>query len=117
VAKFRIQRPKFSLALAHGASATTKTASATINGILREVIIKTPASVDNTATMTLNIIDSDNFVVYTKSGVAANTNSINLLTNDQRVPLAGTQTIQIVFSAAQDTTDTTTMVVLLVEAA
>src|SRR5438270_2849830 len=111
----RIKRPKYSLSLTHGAGANTVQATATLNGLLREAIIKTPAAVDGAATLTLNIIDSDSFTVYTKSGIAANTNSINLLTNDLRVPLSGSYTIQIVFSANQTATDTTTAVVLLIE--
>src|SRR5947207_3320845 len=93
----RIKRPKYSLPLTHGASANTVSATATLNGLLREAIIKTPASVDGSATVTLNIIDVDGYTVYTKSGIAVNTNSINLLTNDLRVPLSGSYTIQIVF--------------------
>ena len=111
----RIKRPKYSLSLTHGASANTVSATATLNGLLREAIIKTPASVDGAATLTLNLIDVDNFTVYTKSAVAANTTSINLLTNDLRVPLSGAYTVQIVFSANQTATDTTTAVALLIE--
>jgi hypothetical protein len=111
----RIKRPKYSLALTHGAGANTVSATDTLNGILREAIIKTPVSVDGAATLTLNIIDVDSFTVYTKSAIAANTSSLNLLTNDLRVPLSGAYTIQIVFSANQTATDTTTAVVLVIE--
>jgi len=113
--RYGIRRPKYSIALTHGAGANTATATDTQYGILREVIIKTPTTVDGSATVTVNILDSDGFTIYTKSGVAANTTSINLLTNDQRVPISGSYTVQVVFSANQTATDTTTVVVLLIE--
>src|SRR5690242_807590 len=101
----RIKRPTYSLSLTHAAGANTVSATAILNGILREAIIKTPAAVDGAATLTLNLIDRDNYTVYTKSGIAANTTSINLLTNDLRVPLSGLYTVQIVFSVNQTATD------------
>lgn len=113
--KIRFQRRKVSLALVHGASATTASAAATLNGLLRQVIITTPAAVDGSATATVNILDSDSITIYTKSGVAVNTTSNNLLTGDLSVPLSGTQTVNVVFSAAQTATDTTTTVVLLID--
>lgn len=114
--KYRVGRPTYSLTLAHGASATTvSTSDSNQNGILREVIITTAAAVDSTATTTVNILDADSNVVYTKSGVAVNTVSINLLTQDLSVPLSGTITVQVVFSAAQTSADRTTKVVLLVD--
>lgn len=115
MSKFRIARNKYAIALTHGASATTATAAAAINGLLSEIIIVTPAAVDATATITVNIIDQDNVTVYTKSSIAANTTSVNLLANDAKVPLCGTQTVQIVFSAAQTVTDTTTSVICVVD--
>jgi hypothetical protein len=115
MSSFHISRRNTPVPLTHGASATTNQVAAAYNGILLEVIIKTPTAVDAAATITVNILDSDNNIVYTKSGIAANTTSINLLTNDLRVPLSGTQSIQVVFSAAQTATDTVTNVTLLIQ--
>lgn len=113
--KLRFRRPKKTVSLTHGASATTGTTSISENGLLREVIINAPATVDASATLTVNILDSDSNVIYAKTGIAAAATSINLLTNDLRVPLCGTETIQAVFSAAQTVTDTVTTVTLLVD--
>lgn len=113
--KIRFQRRTFALALTHGAGVTTASLAATLNGLLKQVIIKTPATVDGSATATINVLDSDSNIIYTKAAVAANTTSNNLLTGDLSVPLCGTQTVQVVFSANQTTTDSTTNVVLLVD--
>lgn len=114
----RVGRLKYSLILAHGASATTVSqdiSQENLNGILREVIITTAAAVDSSATTTVNILDADSNVIYTKSGIAVNTLSTNLLTQDLSVPLSGDITVQVVFSAAQTTADRTTKAVLLVD--
>jgi hypothetical protein len=113
--KFRYGRPQFQMPLTHGASATTVTQAASINGLLTQIKVKAPAAVDGAATLTVNILDSDSDVVYTKASIAANATSITLLTSDLRVPLSGTQSVQIVFSAAQTATDTLTVVTLVVD--
>lgn len=113
--QYRVQRTKNAIVLTHGASATTATASVALNGILLESFITTAAAVDSTATTTVNIKDSDGNVVYTKGSLAVDTTTKELLTADTRVPLSGTQTIEVVFSAAQTTADRTTTVVLLIE--
>lgn len=115
MSKFRISRKKYSLSLTHGAAATTASTTADLNGVLSEIIIKTPAAVDAGATATVNIIDSDTNTIYTKATLAANATSINLLTNDLKVPICGTVTVQVVFSAAQTATDTVTVVTLLID--
>ena len=111
----RIGRPKYSLALTHGASANTVTATDNHNGMLVEAIITTPAAVDGAATVTVNILDSDNNVVYTKGSLAANTTTKDLLAAGSQVPICGNYTVQVVFSANQTATDTTTTVVLLID--
>lgn len=114
----RVGRPEYSIVLAHGASATTASQLVDedrLNGILRQVIITTAAAVDSSATTTVNILDADGNVVYTKGTLAANATSINLLTQDLSVPLSGDITVQVVFSAAQTSADRTTKVVLLVD--
>lgn len=112
----RFGRLKFTLPLTHGASANTVTQNANyVNGLLRSAIVKAPASVDGSATLTLNILDVDSNIIYTKASIAANTTSINLLTQDLSVPIVGTYQVQIVFSANQTATDTSTGVVLIVD--
>jgi hypothetical protein len=113
--KQRFGRNKFTLALVHGAAATTVSTTTALNGLLRQVIVKAPAAVDAGATLTINIIDSDLTTIYTKATIAANTTSNNLLTMDLSVPLSGAQRIEIVFTAAQTVTDTSTVVTLLTD--
>lgn len=113
----RVGRLPYNVILAYATNATTVSQTITqenLNGILREVIITTPGTVDSSATVTVNVLDADSNVVYAKTGVAANTTSINLLTQDLSVPLSGNITLQVVFSASQ-TANRTTKVVLLVD--
>lgn len=112
----RIKRPSYNITVAHGASVTTAQITDTLNGILREAVITPPAAVDGAATISFSLKDLDGNIVYTKSGLAANSGaSINLLTNDLRVPLSGAYTLLITYSASQTATDSTTKVVLYVE--
>jgi len=113
--KLRIGRPKYSLALAHGASATTAQQDGNENGMLRSIIITTPATVDNSATVEVNILDVDGNTIWSKDTIAANTTDLTLLTSSTEVPIGGAYTVQVVFSDAQDTTDTVTGVVLLID--
>lgn len=110
---FRIQRKVISLALTHGAGATTASAAASYNGLLLEAIIQTPAAVDGAATATVDILDSDSINIYSKGSLAANTTTKDFPAN--QVPLSGTQTVKVTFSAAQTATDTTTKVILLID--
>lgn len=112
---FGVQRYTQPLSLVHGASVTTVTSAAvTLNGLLWQVNALTPASVDGSATATINIIDTDGITVYTKGTLAANTKTGDLLANAKQVPLSGLYTIQVVFSANQTTTDSVTNVTLLI---
>lgn len=113
--KQRIGRPKYSVALTHGAGATTASMTDNQNGMLMEAIIKTPAAVDASATVTVNILDSDSNVIYTKGTLAANTTTKDLLAAGSQVPISGSYTVQVVFSAAQTATDTITTVALLID--
>lgn len=114
--KFRIRRYKQTLSLTAGAGANTASNTfVQINGILWEAVIITPAAVDGAATVTINIIDADNITVYTRAGLAANTTTKDLLTGDLRIPLCGLYTIQVVFSANQTATSTTTTAILLID--
>lgn len=116
--KFNIQRFKAAMTIAHGASVTTADFTVNpeypLNGLLRQVNLQTPASVDGSATAKISLIDADGFTVYqTGTGVAANSKNIDLLTTP--IPLANIATIRVTFSANQTTTDSTTNVALLVE--
>ena len=121
----RITRVGQNLALTHGAGATTVSTPPTsntanpmplvLNGVLRQIFVFTPAAVDASATITVNLIDFDGTTVWTKGTIAANTISNTLLTQDLSVPLGGKYQIQVVFSAAQTATDTTTKVVLMID--
>jgi hypothetical protein len=88
-----------------------------INGLLRGVKIKTPATVDNTATVGVGIADPDGDNAYSKTGVAVNTTNIEYNdANNQPLqkPLTGTYTINPLFSANQ-TTPRNVIVTLLIE--
>lgn len=111
--KQRIGRQKVSIALTHGAGVTQASSSAKLNGLLLQAIITTPAAVDGSATATIDILDSDNNVIYTKAGLTANTTTKD--TPATAVPLSGTETVRVTFSANQTATDSTTQVVLLVD--
>lgn len=116
MSSYRVRKVVSTVALTHGASATTAASSAVaIYGILRHVKVIAPATVDASATLTVNLLDSGGDIVYAKPGVAAAARSINLLTQDLSVPLSGNYTVQVVFSAAQTVTDTSTSVELLVD--
>ncbi len=112
----RIRRESVNVTVTSGAGVTTATFLNSLNGILREIIVTPPAAVDASATMTFTLVDLDGNIVYTKSGLAANSGaSINLLTNDLRVPLSGKYTLTVTYSVAQPTTASTTKVVMYVE--
>lgn len=112
----RVKRSSYSIKVTPGASITTAQQTDTLNGILREVIITPPAAVDASATITVSLADLDGNVVYSKGSLAANSGaSINLLTNDLRVPLSGQYTLEVTYSVAQPTTASTTKVVLYIE--
>lgn len=115
MSKFRVARPVLQIPLVHGASSTVATQAAAINGLVRQVIITTPAAVDATATITVDVLDQDSNVVYTKAALAVNTVTIDKLTMDLSVPLSGTQTVRVTFNAAQTVTDTVTKVTLVVD--
>lgn len=113
--RVRFSRPTYSLTLTAGAGANTVSTAASLNGLLSQIQVTTPATVDGAATITVNIIDSDSYTVYTKATIAANTKDRTLLTGDLKVPLCDSYTIQVVFSANQTVTTTTTKVILLLD--
>lgn len=113
----RVGRPSFDVTLAHDTNATTASELVDedkLNGILRQVIVTTPDTVDSSATVTVNILDVDGNTVYTKDTLAADSTTLDLLAADAQVPISGDITVQVVFSADQ-TADRITKVVLLVD--
>lgn len=112
----RIKRESVNVTVTPGAGVTTATFLNSLNGILREVIITPPAAVDGSATMTFTLADLDGNIVYTKSGLnAATAASINMFTNDLRLPLSGKYTYTVTYSAAQTATASITKVVMYIE--
>lgn len=114
---FRIQRYKTSVTVAHGAGivlAQAAVAANVVNGILRGILVQTPAAVDASATMSLQLIDSDGFTIYDSATTwAVNTKNVVVLTNP--IPLANIATVQIKYSVAQTATDSVSTAALLVE--
>lgn len=112
---YRVKTVSQALNLTHGGAVTTvSNANQKLQGLLRMATILTPAAVDGSATATINILDSDGTTVYSKASLAANTKTKDLQTTP--IPLSGLYTVQVVFSAAQTATDSTTTVRLLIEA-
>lgn len=113
----RIQKSTNAIAVAHAAQATFSKTGVALNGVLWQFKVKPTASADGAATITLNIIDSDGDTVYTKASItcSANVNQLTTLSGDTRVPLSGTYTVQIVFSANQTTTDNSVVVTLMTD--
>ena len=103
-------------------NATNNTVPATpptvnLNGFLKGVKIKTPASVDSSATVTVTVADTDGDNVYSKTGVAANTTNIEYQDSNHvptQVPVSGVHTITPTFSANQ-TVARNVIVTLLVD--
>ena len=102
MSKYRIQKLKKTLTLDFAANSTVITATQLqLNGVLVSSTIKTPAAVDTSATVGIKLTDSDGVDVFTRTGAAVNTNVNTLLADATRVPLSGTYTLTVTFSAAQ----------------
>jgi hypothetical protein len=114
MAKYRMRKWKKTLTLVVASNTTVVTATGVdLNGILLSANIKTAAAVDSAATTAVKLTDADGIDVWTKTGVAVNTNTQTLLTNDQRVPLSGLYTVTVTFSAAQATNRDTDVSLLI----
>ena len=120
MSRFRIQRFKAAVTVTPGTGVTTAAftvgtlGDTAINGLLRQVNVQTPAAVDGSATMSVQLLDADGFKIYDNTATqAVNTKTPYLLTNP--VPLANIATVQVTFSAAQTATASTTNVSLLIE--
>jgi hypothetical protein len=114
MSKFRIRRYKKTLVLLFAGNSTVISATTIdLNGTLLALNVKTAAAVDSSATTSVSLTDLDGVVIYTKSGLAANGNTQTLLTNDARVPLSGTYTLTVTFSAAQTANRSTDVTLLM----
>jgi hypothetical protein len=130
--RFRIVRQTTHITVVPGATETFATPAVSftnpeaptglpLNGLLQGVTITTPAAVDGSATMTVNLIDQDGNTVWTKGSLAVNTVYPVLLTpnatanTNQAVPLSGYYQVSITFSANQTTTASVTKIVLLID--
>lgn len=115
MSKFRITKYKQTLTLIFGTSSTVITATnVPLNGILWATTVKTAAAVDSSATTAVKLTDADGIDVYSRTGLAVNTNAQVILTGDTRVPLNGNYTITVTFSAAQ-TANRATDVTLIID--
>jgi preprotein translocase subunit SecD len=113
----RMQNKPISVTLDTGVSATVANATTSLNGYLRGVKVRTPATVDSSATVTVIVIDGDGDTIFTKSAVAANTTTQDYLGTGSiplEMPVAGNYTVRATYSATQ-TANRTTTVILLVE--
>jgi hypothetical protein len=114
----RIQFIKTDVPLVVASHTTIASVTVPLNGILRGVKAKTPAAVDGSATVKVDVNDADGDNVYTKSGIAVNTTNkdyfdIQTAPNPLAVPVAGTYTIITTYSATQATNRTTTVTLLM----
>lgn len=115
MSRYRIKRWKQTLTLAFATSSTVITATGVdLNGILWASNVKTPTAVDSTATVAVKLTDADGVDVFTRTGLAVNTNAQAILTGDTRVALSGVYTVTVTFSAAQ-TANRATDVTLLID--
>lgn len=88
-----------------------------LSGRIMSVKIKTPAVVDNTATIAVLIKDVDGDTIYSKSGVAVNTTNVELKDSNNvplQIPVGGLVSINPTFSANQ-TTPRNVIVTLLID--
>lgn len=117
MSKFRVQKSVSTIAVPASAQATFSALTVPLNGVLWQHKVKIVSNSDAAATMTLNIIDADGDVVYTKATISGSAGTVvgTVLTGDTRVPLNGLYTVQIVFSANQTTTANTVTVTLLID--
>jgi hypothetical protein len=115
MSKFRFQRWKQTITLLFATNNTIISVSnVQLNGLLSATIVKTPAAVDSAATVAVTIVDESGLAVFSRSGLAVNTNTQAILTGDTKVPLGGIYTVTVTFSAAQ-TANRDTDVTLLID--
>lgn len=111
---FRMRRYKKTLTLIIATSTTVITETGIdLNGVLAATTVKTPAAVDNTATVGIKLTDADGIDVFSRTGLAVNTNAQALLADATRVPLSGLYTLTVTFSAAQATARATDVTLLI----
>jgi hypothetical protein len=115
MSKYRIQKYKKTLTLLFATNSTVITeTNVDLNGFLTATTVKTAAAVDSSATTAVKLTDADGVDVFSRTGLAVNTNAQALLADATRVPLNGLYTITVTFSAAQ-TANRATDVTLLID--
>lgn len=113
--KFRFRKYKTTLSLLFATNSTViSTSNIDLNGFLCATTVKTPAAVDSAATIGISLTDADGVAVFSRTGIAVNTNTQALLADTTRVPLSGPYTLTVTFSAAQ-TANRDTDVTLLID--
>lgn len=116
--RHRLQKIPFVITCDHtNNTVPTTPPTRVINGILRGIKIKTPATVDASATTAVVITDSDGDALYSKSGIAVATTNIEYQDTNHvptNVPLQDTITVTPTLSATQTLPKTIT-VTLIVE--
>lgn len=99
--KYAIQRFKQTILLDVSENDTVATTGNNyFNGLLRELIVKTP-DLDSTNTMTFSILDEDDFVIYEGEAQAKDSTVISLLDANSVVPLSGNHKLKVTTSGAQ----------------
>lgn len=112
--KYRIRKYKKTLTLVVATHTTVITETAIeLNGVLTATTVKTPAAVDSSATVGIKLTDADGVDVFSRTGLAVNTNAQALLADATRVPLSGAYTLTVTFSAAQSTNRNTDVTLLI----
>jgi hypothetical protein len=112
----RIKRVRQSIDIADGQTIGQGT-DVTLNGLVRGIMLNVP-QLDGVSTVTFDLIDSDNFTVYTKSSISENAKTTVFSdTNNESlvVPVSGDYTLQVTASNTQSGNNDSVTVVLLVE--
>lgn len=113
---YNIQRYQTSITIADSQTVGSTT-GASLNGILRGVLLDVP-NLDGTVTVTLDILDVDSQVLYTKASIAENQKTAifqDAATNPLAIPLSGAHTIRVTASGTQTGGNDTIIVTLLVD--
>lgn len=121
--KIRVVRNTITTTVVPGVSATTAQTGAAapgtgilLNGILQQIFVTAPATVDASATMTVALVDYDGNTVWSKASIAASSAQSNtLLTNDTRPALSGYYQMVTTYTAAQTATASVMRAVFLVD--
>lgn len=111
-----IQRVSATVAIADSQTVGSTAIARRLNGILRGVMVNAP-QLDGTTTVTVDVLDSSSFVVFTKASIAENAKTpIFIDANNQplQIPLSGTYTVRVTASGAQSGGNDSVVVDLLI---